>query len=247
MKLPWFTGPRAPGPAAADSSAQATTSLGAHTKTTAPFVLKEIAPSKIIGIGVNYRAHAAEMGKPLPSEPLMFLKPPSALLAPGEPIVRPMAYEQVHFEGELAVVIGSRCVRVAASDALAHVAGYTCMNDVTVRDLQKSDGQWARAKGFDSFAPIGPAIVAGLTPNNLSIKTFVNGVLRQDSNTSDMVFDVAALIAFASRHMTLMPGDIITTGTPAGVGNLAPGDVVTIEIQGIGALTNPVIASASPV
>lgn len=244
MKLPWFSGPRELGPAAADSSAQATTSPGASATATANFVLKEIAPSKIIGIGVNYRAHAAEMGKPLPHEPLMFLKPPSALLAPGDAIVRPMAYDQVHFEGELAVVIGSKCAGVTAAEALAHVAGYTCMNDVTVRDLQKSDGQWARAKGFDTFAPIGPVIIAGLNPNRLAIKTFVNGALRQDSNTSDMVFDVAALIAFASRHMTLMPGDIITTGTPAGVGNLAPGDVVTIEIEGIGALTNPVIAGA---
>lgn len=242
MKLPWFVGPRTIGSGEAtraDTSAQPTTSAS----TTATFTLKEILPSKIIGIGVNYRAHAAEMGKPLPTEPLMFLKPPSALLAPGEPIVRPAGYDQVHYEGELAVIIGTRCANVRADDALAYVGGFTCMNDVTVRDLQARDGQWARAKGFDTFAPIGPAVVAALDPTALGIKTFVNGELRQHSNTSDMVFNVAEIIAFVSRHMTLMPGDIITTGTPAGVGNLQAGDVVRIEIDGIGALTNPVVAA----
>lgn len=238
MKLPWFTGPRAPGPAAADNWAQATTSLGAHTKTTAPFVLKEIAPSKIIGIGVNYRAHAAEMGKPLPSEPLMFLKPPSALLAPGEPIVRPMAYDQVHFEGELAVVIGSKCAGVAVADALAHVAGYTCLNDVTVRDLQKRDGQWARAKGFDTFCPFGPVVATGIEPANLKVRTLLNGDVRQDYPISDMRFSAAQLVSLISQDMTLHAGDIILCGTSVGVGSMKPGSMVEVEIEGIGRLTN---------
>ncbi len=201
------------------------------------------APSKIIGIGQNYRAHAAEMGKGLPSEPLMFLKPPSALLAPGDAIVRPAGYARVDFEGELGVVIGRRARHVAVDDALAHVAGYVCVNDVTVRDLQAKDGQWTRAKGFDTFCPVGPRVVAGLDPRDLRLVTRVNGVVRQDARTSDLIFDVATLIAFCSRYLTLEPGDLISTGTPAGVGNLEPGDQVEVEIEGIGVLANPVIAA----
>jgi 2-keto-4-pentenoate hydratase/2-oxohepta-3-ene-1,7-dioic acid hydratase in catechol pathway len=199
-------------------------------------------PSKIIGIGVNYRAHASEMGKGLPEEPLMFLKAPTAIIAHGESIVRPAGYERVDFEGELGVVIGTRARRVTRADALAYVQGYVCVNDVTVRDLQKKDGQWARAKSFDSFCPIGPRIVPGLDPSALRLVTRVNGQIRQDSSTSDMIFDVPAIIAFCSAHMTLEPGDVITTGTPSGVGNLSPGDVVEVEIEGIGVLQNPVIA-----
>ncbi|MFT3695301.1 MAG: fumarylacetoacetate hydrolase family protein [Kofleriaceae bacterium] len=199
-------------------------------------------PSKIIGIGVNYRAHAQEMGKGLPSEPLMFLKPPSSIIRPGEPIHRPEGFERVDFEGELGVVIGQRCARVERAKALDMVLGYTIVNDVTVRDLQKKDGQWARAKGFDTFCPVGPRIVAGLDPRNLKLVTRVNGDVKQDSSTADMVHDVAALIAFCSQYMTLEAGDLISTGTPAGVGNLDPGDVVEVEIEGIGVLSNPVIA-----
>jgi 2-keto-4-pentenoate hydratase/2-oxohepta-3-ene-1,7-dioic acid hydratase in catechol pathway len=199
-------------------------------------------PSKIIGIGVNYRAHAQEMGKGLPVEPLMFLKPPSALIRDGEPIVRPDGYERVDFEGELGVVIARRTQRISREHALDAVLGYTCVNDVTVRDLQKKDGQWARAKGFDTFCPVGPRIVAGLDPRNLRLITRVNGTIRQDSSTADLIHDVAALIAFCSQHMTLEAGDLISTGTPAGVGNLDPGDVVEIEVEGIGILSNPVIA-----
>jgi 2-keto-4-pentenoate hydratase/2-oxohepta-3-ene-1,7-dioic acid hydratase in catechol pathway len=198
-------------------------------------------PTKIIGIGVNYRAHAVEMGKGLPDEPLMFLKPPSALILDGAPIWRPEGYDRVDFEGELGVVIKQRTQRISREDALDAVLGYTCVNDVTVRDLQKKDGQWARAKGFDTFCPIGPRVVAGLDPRDLHIVTRVNGNVRQDSSTSDMIFDVAALIAFCSKHMTLEAGDVISTGTPAGVGNLDPGDLVEIEIEGIGTLSNPVI------
>ena len=200
----------------------------------------DLIPSKIIGIGQNYRAHALEMGKGVPSVPLMFLKPPSALLCDGGQIERPSGYERVDYEGELGVVIGRRTQNVARDRALDHVMGYVCVNDVTVRDLQKSDGQWARAKGFDTFCPLGPRIVAGLDPTKLRLTTRVNGQVRQDSSTSDLSFDVAELIAFVSAHMTLEPGDVISTGTPAGVGNLAPGDRVEIEIEGIGILANTV-------
>ena len=198
-------------------------------------------PTKIIGIGQNYRAHAKEMGKGIPDEPLMFLKPPSAIILDGAPIWRPEGYERVDFEGELGVVIKQRTRGISREDALDAVLGYTCVNDVTVRDLQKKDGQWARAKGFDTFCPIGPRVVAGLDPRDLHLVTRVNGNVRQDSSTSDMIFDVATLIAFCSKHMTLEPGDVISTGTPAGVGNLDPGDLVEIDIEGIGTLSNPVI------
>jgi 2-keto-4-pentenoate hydratase/2-oxohepta-3-ene-1,7-dioic acid hydratase in catechol pathway len=202
----------------------------------------DLVPGKIIGIGVNYRAHALEMGRGLPEEPLMFLKPRSAMIASGEAIERPAGYERVDYEGELGVVIGQRARRVTRDRALDYVLGMVCVNDVTVRDLQKRDVQFTRAKGFDTFCPIGPRIVAGVDPAKLSIVTRVNGTVRQDSTTADLIFDVPALIAFCSSHMVLEPGDVITTGTPSGVGNLTPGDVVEIEIEGIGVLKNPVIA-----
>ncbi|MGE0396030.1 MAG: fumarylacetoacetate hydrolase family protein [Kofleriaceae bacterium] len=205
----------------------------------------DLVPSKIIGIGQNYRAHAAEMGKGIPEEPLMFLKPRSAMVAEGTPIERPSGYERVDYEGELGVVIGKLAHRVSREIALDYVLGFVCVNDVTVRDLQKKDVQFTRAKGFDTFCPIGPRIVAGLDPTNLRIQTRVNGVVKQDSSTSDMIFDVATLIAFCSEHMTLEVGDVISTGTPAGVGNLAPGDIVEVEIDGIGVLKNPVVARAT--
>jgi 2-keto-4-pentenoate hydratase/2-oxohepta-3-ene-1,7-dioic acid hydratase in catechol pathway len=204
--------------------------------------MKLVSPTKIVGIGVNYRAHAAEMGKPLPAEPLMFLKPPSAVIGDGEPIRRPAGFARVDHEAELGVVIGTRAHRVPKDRALEVVAGYTCVNDVSVRELQQRDGQWTRAKGFDSFCPIGPRVVAGLDPSNLRIMARVNGELRQDSTTADLIFDVPTLIAFVSEYMTLEPGDVISTGTPAGVGNMAVGDVVEIEIEGIGVLRNPVVA-----
>lgn len=202
----------------------------------------DLIPSKIIGIGVNYRAHAVEMGKGLPEEPLMFMKPRSAMVPTEGEIERPGGYERVDFEGELGVVIGRRCKRVAVADALSAVLGYVCVNDVTVRDLQKKDVQFTRAKGFDTFCPIGPRIVAGLDPTNLKIQTRVNGALKQDSSTADLIFGVAELVAFVSRHMTLEVGDVISTGTPAGVGNLSPGDVVEVEIEHIGVLRNRVVA-----
>jgi 2-keto-4-pentenoate hydratase/2-oxohepta-3-ene-1,7-dioic acid hydratase in catechol pathway len=202
----------------------------------------DLRPSKIVGIGVNYRAHAVEMGKSPPAEPLMFLKPPSALLPDGEAIRRPEGFQRVDHEGELGVVIGRRAQRVSRADALDHVLGYTCINDVTVRELQAKDGQWARAKGFDTFCPVGPRIVSGLDPSALRITTRVNGAVRQDSTTADLIFDVPALIAFVSEYFTLEVGDLISTGTPSGVGNMAVGDTVEIEIEGIGILRNSVIA-----
>jgi 2-keto-4-pentenoate hydratase/2-oxohepta-3-ene-1,7-dioic acid hydratase in catechol pathway len=205
-----------------------------------------VRPSKIVGVGLNYRAHALEMGKPLPPEPLLFMKPPSALIGPGDPIVRPAGYERVDYEGELAIVMGRRARHVSREKALDYVRGYTCLNDVTVRDLQKKDIQYTRAKGFDSFSPAGPRIAEGLDPSRLAITTRLNGVTKQNSTTADLIFDVPALIAFISRVMTLEEGDYITTGTPPGVGNLTPGDVVEIEIEGIGVLSNPVVAEEIP-
>jgi 2-keto-4-pentenoate hydratase/2-oxohepta-3-ene-1,7-dioic acid hydratase in catechol pathway len=202
----------------------------------------DLVPSKIVGIGQNYRAHAAEMGKGLPEQPLLFLKPSSALIPDGHAIERPSGYDRVDYEGELGVVIARRCSRVPKDRALDVVLGFTCVDDVTVRDLQKSDGQWTRAKGFDTFCPLGPRIVGGLDPSDLRITTRVNGQVRQDSSTSDLIFDVPTLIAFVTAHMTLEAHDVISTGTPAGVGNLSPGDVVEVEIAGIGVLRNPVVA-----
>ena len=199
-------------------------------------------PTKILGVGTNYRAHAVEMGKPIPDEPLLFMKPPSALVGSGAAIVRPRGpWERVDFEGELCLVIGRPARRVSVEDAHSYVFGYTICNDVTVRELQKKDGQFTRAKGFDTFCPVGPVIATGLDPSNLRLVTRVNGAVRQDSSTSDLIFSVGQLIACASRVMTLLPGDLITTGTPSGVGPLRPGDTVEIEIEGIGTLANHVV------
>jgi 2-keto-4-pentenoate hydratase/2-oxohepta-3-ene-1,7-dioic acid hydratase in catechol pathway len=198
-------------------------------------------PSKILGVGTNYRAHAQEMGKPIPDEPLLFMKPPSALVGHNQPIVRPSGSWRVDFEGELAAVIGRRARRVRESQALDYVLGFTICNDVTVRDLQKKDGQFTRAKGFDSFCPVGPCVAVGLDPSSLRVRTWQNGVLKQDSNTNDLIFSVARVIEIASRVMTLEPGDLITTGTPSGVGPIQPGDRIDIEVEGIGILSNPVV------
>jgi 2-keto-4-pentenoate hydratase/2-oxohepta-3-ene-1,7-dioic acid hydratase in catechol pathway len=181
------------------------------------------------------------MRKPLPEEPLLFLKPPSAVIASGQPIVRPRGVQQVDYEGELAVVIGKRARRVPIDKALDYVQGYTCLNDVTVRDLQVKDVQYTRAKGFDTFCPMGPRVVAGLDPSRLAITSRLNGQTRQRSTTADLIFDVPTLIAFVSRVMTLEEGDVITTGTPPGVGPLHAGDEIEIEIEGIGVLKNPVV------
>jgi 2-keto-4-pentenoate hydratase/2-oxohepta-3-ene-1,7-dioic acid hydratase in catechol pathway len=195
-----------------------------------------VEPSKILGIGRNYKDHAKEFGQEVPSEPLIFFKPPSALLAPGGTVLLPPESVRVDHEGELGVVIGRRCRRVSRDSALDFVFGYTIVCDVTARDLQVKDGQWARAKGFDGFCPVGPYIVRGVDPAALGLKLEVGGSLRQDGNTRDMLFGVAELIAHASAAMTLEPGDLIATGTPQGVGPLQAGDHVVVSIDQLGAL-----------
>jgi 2-keto-4-pentenoate hydratase/2-oxohepta-3-ene-1,7-dioic acid hydratase in catechol pathway len=208
-----------------------------------PRVLPGCRPSKIVCVGRNYVDHAKELGNPVPAQPLIFFKPVSSMIPTGAPIVYPAISEFVSFEGELGVVIGKRTRNVRAEKAEASIFGYTCVNDVTARDLQKKDGQWSRAKGFDTFCPVGPWIVprGEVETDALRIRTFVNGVKLQDAPVSDLIFPVAVLIEHISRFMTLEPGDLIATGTPPGVGPLAPGDVVRVEIEGIGALENPVV------
>ncbi len=197
--------------------------------------------SKVIGIGRNYADHAAELANAVPAEPLMFLIPNTAVVGPGDPVVMPRQSAQVDYEGELAVVIGKIAKDVRVQDALECVWGYTVANDVTARDLQKSDGQWARAKGFDSFCPLGPWVETELDPSGLRLVTRLDGAVVQDGTTADMVHDVAALIAYASAAFTLLPGDVILTGTPAGVGPVSPGQRVSVEIEGIGVLDNPFV------
>ncbi len=196
-------------------------------------------PSKIVCIGLNYREHANELKMKLPDDPIIFLKPPSAVLDPGKDVIYPKSSSQVDYEGELGVVIGKRCRNAEAKDYAEYILGYTCFNDVTARDLQKKDGQWTRAKSFDTFAPFGPWI-ATIDPLNANIQTRINGSVKQNSNTSDLIFDVPKLIEFISGIMTLLPGDVIATGTPPGVGPLQKGDVVEVEIGGIGILKNSV-------
>jgi 2-keto-4-pentenoate hydratase/2-oxohepta-3-ene-1,7-dioic acid hydratase in catechol pathway len=200
-------------------------------------LLCPVAPSKIVCIGRNYVAHAKELGNPLPTEPLLFFKPPSSLLDPRGAVVLPADSERIEHEAELGVVIGRRARNVPAADAMSHVFGYTCVGDITARDLQKKDGQWTRAKGFDTFCPVGPWIESELDPKALRIECRVNGQTRQDGSTSDMVFNVATLIAYISRVMTLEPGDLIATGTPEGVGPLARGDALDIAVAGVGVLS----------
>ena len=204
-------------------------------------LLAPVTPSKVVAIGLNYRDHAAEMKKPLPAEPLMFMKPSTAVIGPGDAIRLPPGAGEIHHEAELGVVIGRLAHRVPADKALAHVLGFTCVNDVTARELQRKDVQYTRAKGFDTFAPIGPCVAIGLDPTALDIEGWVNGDKRQSSNTRQLIFSVREIIAFVSAVMTLLPGDVIATGTPSGVGPLAAGDRVTVRIAGIGELSNPVI------
>ena len=202
-------------------------------------------PTKILAVGLNYRTHAAEAGMDVPLEPLVFSKPPSSIIGPLEPIVYPVLSQHVDYEGELAVVMGQRARNVPPQKAHDFILGYTCANDVTARDLQRRDNQWTRAKGFDTFSPLGPYIVTDLDPAHLAIRSRVNGEIRQDGSTADMVFGVAELIAYISQVMTLDPGDVVLTGTPSGVGPLQPGDVVEVEIEGIGTLRNPVVSQGT--
>jgi 2-keto-4-pentenoate hydratase/2-oxohepta-3-ene-1,7-dioic acid hydratase in catechol pathway len=206
-------------------------------------LLPPVEPTKIVGIGRNYREHSRELGHPVPKEPLLFLKPSSAVIGPEGVISYPEMSERVDYEGELAVVIGKTAKRLSADvDAEGFILGYTCFNDVTARDLQAKDVQFTRAKSFDSFAAIGPCIVTGLDPGRLRIKTFLNGKLRQSASTRSLIFPVSHLVRYVSHVMTLFPGDVITTGTPAGVGPMVPGDRVDVQIEGIGTLSNTVAA-----
>jgi 2-keto-4-pentenoate hydratase/2-oxohepta-3-ene-1,7-dioic acid hydratase in catechol pathway len=203
-------------------------------------LLAPVLPSKIVAIGLNYRAHAEETGRPLPEEPMIFIKPSTCVISPGDAILMPPQSQRVDHEAELAVVIGRAAKNVGVGDALDYVLGYTCANDVTARDLQAKDVQFTRAKGFDTFGPLGPHVVTDIDGGKLDISCRVNGEVRQRSNTSDLVFGVAELVAFVSSVMTLLPGDVIMTGTPDGISPLADGDTVEIEIEGIGVLSNPV-------
>jgi 2-keto-4-pentenoate hydratase/2-oxohepta-3-ene-1,7-dioic acid hydratase in catechol pathway len=203
-------------------------------------LLAPILPSKVIAVGRNYAAHAAEMGNEVPPEPMIFLKPSTSVIGPGDRIELPPQSEQVEYEAELAIVIGRLCREVPSNRVDEVIFGYTCANDVSARDLQKTDGQWGRAKGFDTFCPLGPWITTGLDASDLAIQCRVNGELRQDSRTSLMVHGITELVTWISNVMTLLPGDVIITGTPAGVGPLNDGDRVNVSIQGIGTLTNRV-------
>jgi 2-keto-4-pentenoate hydratase/2-oxohepta-3-ene-1,7-dioic acid hydratase in catechol pathway len=206
-------------------------------------LLAPVDPSKIVCVGRNYAAHAAELGNEVPKEPLIFLKPPSSIVGPEEPIIAPAFSQRVEHEGELAIVIGRRCSQLSdADDPLSFVLGYTCLNDVTARDLQKIDVQFTRAKGFDTFCPVGPHIETQLDPSDVLVETRVNSSLRQSGRTSLMVYPPAFIVRWLSRMMTLFPGDLIATGTPSGVGPLVAGDSVEVSIGGIGVLRNPVHA-----
>ncbi|MFY9913583.1 MAG: fumarylacetoacetate hydrolase family protein [Nocardioidaceae bacterium] len=198
--------------------------------------------SKVVCVGRNYVAHAEELNHDVPTEPLVFLKPNTSVIGPFDPIVYPTQSEVVHFEGELGVVIGRICRDVPAERAADVIYGYTIGNDVTARDLQESDGQWARAKGFDSFCPLGPWIETDLDPSALAIRTELNGELMQDGNTSLMIFDVPTIIAYITSFMTLLPGDVVLTGTPSGVGPMQAGDDVSVTVEGIGTLKNRVVS-----
>ena len=198
-------------------------------------------PSKIVALGINYRNHAKEFKHDLPETPLLFLKPPTAVVGPENDIVYPKMSGHVDFEGELGVVIRKIASQVPVQQALDYVLGYTCFNDVTARDLQRKDDQWTRAKGFDTFAPIGPWIETELDTANLTIETYINGELKQKATTADLLFPVPEIVSFVSSVMTLLPGDVIATGTPSGVGPMQPGDTVEVRIQGIGSLINHVV------
>jgi 2-keto-4-pentenoate hydratase/2-oxohepta-3-ene-1,7-dioic acid hydratase in catechol pathway len=198
-------------------------------------------PTKIVAVGLNYKEHARELSMEMPKEPLIFLKPISSIIASGENIVYPEMSSHVDYEGELGVIIKKRAKNVAKSDAKDYILGYTCVNDVTARDLQMIDVQFTRAKSFDTFCPIGPCIQTGLDPENVTLRTYVNGELKQESSTSDMIFCVYYMVSFISRIMTLNPGDLITTGTPKGVGSIVRGDEVVVEIENIGRLKNRVV------
>jgi 2-keto-4-pentenoate hydratase/2-oxohepta-3-ene-1,7-dioic acid hydratase in catechol pathway len=205
-------------------------------------LLAPVIPSKVVCVGRNYADHAAEMGGEVPSAPLLFLKPSSSVIGPGAPILYPSDHtEEVHHEAELAVVIGAIVSQATPEEAAKGIYGFTAANDVTARDLQRAEPQWTRGKGFDSFCPLGPAISTDIDPSDVRVRCTVDGEVRQDGTTRDLVFDVATLVSYVSQVMTLLPADVVLTGTPAGVGPILPGQEVTVEIDGIGRLTNPVV------
>jgi 2-keto-4-pentenoate hydratase/2-oxohepta-3-ene-1,7-dioic acid hydratase in catechol pathway len=204
-------------------------------------LLSPVVPTKIVCVGINYRTHAAEMGHELPKEPVIFLKPATAVNSPNGAIHIPDMSARVDYEGELAVVMGRRARSVSVDEISHHILGYTCANDVTARDLQAVDGQWTRAKGFDGFCPLGPWVDTDLDPRDLKIETRLNGEVVQSARTSDMIFDVPQLVSFVSHVMTLLPGDVVLTGTPGGIGQMRRGDVVEVTIEGIGSLSNKVV------
>lgn len=203
-------------------------------------LLAPCSPSKVVAVGLNYRDHARELGMAVPETPVLFLKPPTAVIGPRQPILYPPMSSQVDYEAELAVVIKDRIKDIDPDEAPDHVLGYACANDVTARDLQKQDGQWTRAKSFDTFCPLGPWIETDLNPDDLAVESFLNGERRQASRTSQLIFSVNELVSFISRVMTLFPGDVILTGTPAGIGPMKPGDEIEVRIEGIGGLRNVV-------
>lgn len=209
-------------------------------------LLAPILASKVVCMGKNYAAHAAEMGGLAPEDPVIFLKPNTAIIGPNTPIQLPADAQPVHHEGELAAVIGRPCKDVPASRAAENILGYTIANDVSARDQQRKDGQWMRAKGHDTFCPVGPWIVTDLDPSDLDLRTEVNGQTRQHSNTALMIHDIGAIIEWVSAVMTLLPGDLILTGTPEGVGPIEDGDIVSVTISGIGTLSNPVVRKGKP-
>jgi 2-keto-4-pentenoate hydratase/2-oxohepta-3-ene-1,7-dioic acid hydratase in catechol pathway len=207
-------------------------------------VLAPCLPSKIVAMGLNYRKHVEEVKAELPKVPLIFLKPPTSVIGPEDNIVLPPSSTRVDYEGELAVIIKKRARKVSREEALEYVLGYTILNDVSARDHQRDDVQWTRSKGFDTFAPMGPCIETELDPGNVMLETYLNGELKQHSSTSDLIFGVPEEISFISHVMTLLPGDVIATGTPSGISRMKPGDVVEIKIEGIGTLKNYVVKDA---
>lgn len=204
-------------------------------------LLAPVTPSKIVAVGKNYYDHALEFDSEIPESPIIFLKPPTSVINPGDNIVRPIISQRVDYEGELAIVVGKKARNVAAADYKKYVLGYTILNDVTARDLQKKDGQWARAKGFDTFAPIGPVITDEIDAEKVNIETRLNGKVVQSSNTKKFLFKLGQVFEFVTRFMTLLPGDVISTGTPEGVGPMVAGDIVEVTVEGIGTLKNTVV------
>ena len=234
----------APYLAVSDDGSYAPEIIGMPTALHNVRLLAPVKPSKIACVGRNYLEHAAELGHEVPPEPLIFLKAPTAVIGVDEAVVYPQISQRVDHEGELAVVIGRRCRNVNEADAASVIFGYTVANDVTARDLQVADGQWSRAKGFDTFCPVGPWIDTTFDPRGRRLRCQVNDEVRQESNTDKMIFSIGRIIAHVSRFMTLEPGDLILTGTPSGVGPVRPGDVMTVEIEGLGVLSNPVVGEA---